>query len=258
MAELPPTLLPIRPAGDLSPLFCVHAVSGSAYGYAGLGRVLPAGRPVYGLEAPGFDDGRPPARSIEHLSAGHVDALRAVRPDGPYCLLGWSMGGVVAFDMAVRLAAAGAEVATLILVDSYLPTPGDRPDQASVVRQFAADLAGAANLADRSDLANLANLADLAELADLADLDGSFLEHRFAVFSAHVEALFGYRPTGTHHGPAALLEASESPPKGARWRTVIDRLEERQVPGDHHSIWQGDRLRALGAAVHDSLAHAVR
>ena len=47
--------------------------------------------------------------------------MRRVQPDGPYQLGGWSFGGLVAYEMAQQLRAAGADVALLALLDTVAP-----------------------------------------------------------------------------------------------------------------------------------------
>ncbi|MCP2357701.1 thioesterase domain-containing protein/acyl carrier protein [Nonomuraea thailandensis] len=95
-------LLPLREAGAKAPLFCVHPAGGLSWCYGGLVRHVPD-RPIYGLQA---RRDRPPA-SLRRLAAGYVARLRLARPHGPYHLLGWSTGGVIAQEMAVQLRLAG-------------------------------------------------------------------------------------------------------------------------------------------------------
>jgi nonribosomal peptide synthetase DhbF len=57
--------------------------------------------------------------NMEEMAADYVDAIRKVRPTGPYHLLGWSMGGLVAYAMATHLRSLGQEVGILALLDSY-------------------------------------------------------------------------------------------------------------------------------------------
>ncbi len=113
-------LLPLRPHGDGSPLFCVHPAGGLSWCYAGLLPHLPADVPVYGLQAPGLAD---PSADFPHtigeMADRYVDLIRGVHPVGPYRLLGWSVGGMVAHEMACRLQARGAMVDLLVLLDAY-------------------------------------------------------------------------------------------------------------------------------------------
>lgn len=87
------------------------------------------GHPVYALQARGLDGTSEPAASLREMAADYVEQIRTVQQSGPYQLVGWSAGGVVAHEMAVQLQAAGEEVSALVILDSY-PSPGhdeDRP-----------------------------------------------------------------------------------------------------------------------------------
>ncbi|MFC5152440.1 amino acid adenylation domain-containing protein [Streptomyces amakusaensis] len=111
------TLFPLRTAGTGAPLFCVHPAAGISWCYAGLPRLLGPGVPVYGLQDPGLTDPALLPGSVEEMAAGHVEHIRAVRPHGPYHLLGWSFGGLVAQEIAVRLQRQGEEVGLLCVLD---------------------------------------------------------------------------------------------------------------------------------------------
>ena len=57
------------------------------------------------------------------MATRYVEALREVQPEGPYHLGGWSMGGIVAFEMALQLKAQGHQIATLAIIDAHAPAP---------------------------------------------------------------------------------------------------------------------------------------
>ncbi|MER5761807.1 amino acid adenylation domain-containing protein [Streptomyces sp. NPDC002082] len=117
-------LLPLRTEGDLAPLFCVHPAIGLSWSYSGLLPHLDRRQPLYGLQARRFSEPDAPAPGLEEMVEDYLREIRAVQPSGPYSLLGWSFGGIVAHSLAVRLQAEGEEVALLALMDSYLPTDG--------------------------------------------------------------------------------------------------------------------------------------
>ena len=108
-------------AGDatLPPLFCVHPAGGIAWCYGALGRALTPRRDVYGLQASALDPSAAPAASLEEMASTYVDRVRAIQPSGPYQLAGWSVGGIIAHAMAVRLQTLGAEVRALVMLDAY-------------------------------------------------------------------------------------------------------------------------------------------
>ena len=86
-----------------TPLFCVHPVSGLAWCYAGLAPHLPD-TTLYGLQATRL---RSMPHTIGEFAALYIERVRAVQPDGPYHLLGWSVGGTIAHEMAVQLRESG-------------------------------------------------------------------------------------------------------------------------------------------------------
>jgi amino acid adenylation domain-containing protein len=114
-------LLPIRPGGSNPPFFCVHPGIGLSWCYTPLSRYVPADQPLYGLQARGLDGASQPARSVRDMAAEYIEQIRSVQESGPYHLLGWSFGGVVAHEIAVQLQADGEKVAALIIMDGYPP-----------------------------------------------------------------------------------------------------------------------------------------
>ncbi|NKY57262.1 non-ribosomal peptide synthetase [Nocardia flavorosea] len=156
-------VLRLRDRGAAEPLFCVHPVGGTAWQFAPLARRLRADRPLIGLQLPalrGVDSG---AATIDELAAHYLGTVREIQPEGPYHLLGYSLGGNIVHAMAAALTASGAEVAFVGLVDSHpladlaaqatevladparldrlLPElPEDAPDLAALVRGAAGEL----------------------------------------------------------------------------------------------------------------------
>ncbi|MBM9510739.1 non-ribosomal peptide synthetase [Actinacidiphila acididurans] len=116
-------LLPFRPHGERAPLFCVHAGTGTGWEYLGLLRSMPAEYPLYSLQARGIDGTSDVATSVTAMAADYVAAIRAVQPNGPYHLLGWSFGGLVAQEMAVQLREAGEDVGSLTVMAAVPPAP---------------------------------------------------------------------------------------------------------------------------------------
>ncbi|WP_309505904.1 non-ribosomal peptide synthetase, partial [Streptomyces pyxinae] len=131
-------LLPIRTEGERLPLWWVHPGGGLCWPYLGFAPHLAPGRPVYGVQARGFHRGSARPESIEEMVDDYLAQVRAVQPEGPYHLLGWSFGGTVAHAMAAELQSRGEEVALLALLDCVPAshfTRFDAPDEAQV-REF--------------------------------------------------------------------------------------------------------------------------
>jgi non-ribosomal peptide synthetase component F/thioesterase domain-containing protein/aryl carrier-like protein len=112
-------LLPLRAHGSRAPLFCVHPAAGVSWPYAALLGGLTVDRPLYGIQARGLQAGEELVASVEEMAADYLRQIRAVRPHGPYHLLGWSFGGLVAQAMATQLRAEGERVGLLALLDTW-------------------------------------------------------------------------------------------------------------------------------------------
>src|ERR1019366_6007180 len=87
-----------------------------------LAQLLGADQPCYGLQARGLEDAQDPHTRIADMAAYYIQALQTVQPTGPYLLGGWSMGGVVTFEMAQQLHAQGQLVALLAILDGRIPS----------------------------------------------------------------------------------------------------------------------------------------
>ncbi len=115
------TIIPLRTGGARPPLFFAAPASGLVYPYYNLTLVLGPDQPVFGLQDPRLARPCPGIRGVEALAAHHVAAIRAVQPNGPYYLAGWSYGGLVVYEAARQLAMAGETVALLAIFDCPAP-----------------------------------------------------------------------------------------------------------------------------------------
>ncbi|WP_458094839.1 amino acid adenylation domain-containing protein [Roseomonas sp. WA12] len=147
-AALPPSDNGLRPlirlgTGDDTrpPLVVIHPAGGIAWCYGSLARALTPTRTTLALQAPSLDADTPPPASLEALAADYADRILEAAHPGPIHLAGWSVGGIIAHAMAVRLQDLGHPVGTLALLDAY---PADawraepEPDAAAVYRALLA------------------------------------------------------------------------------------------------------------------------
>jgi thioesterase domain-containing protein/acyl carrier protein len=115
------SLIPIQPEGALAPLYCIHAAGGNVLFYGGLARWLGKDQPVYGLQAVGLAKKRKPHTRVEDMAAHYIGEILTFQSQGPYHLCGSSFGGLVAFEMARQMHAAGHDVGLVALLDTYGP-----------------------------------------------------------------------------------------------------------------------------------------
>ena len=120
-------LLPLRTTGSRPPLFCVHPAGGLAWSYARLVGMIDSDQPIYGIQARGITRPDLAPSSTAEMAADYVAQIRSVQPAGPYHLLGWSWGGRIAHEVAVRLRRLGQMVALLAIMDARPEAPEEAP-----------------------------------------------------------------------------------------------------------------------------------
>lgn len=115
-------ILPLRmgKAREQRPLFCIHPIAGLSFSFSGLLRHLNPDMPVYGLQSRGLSDGEQLPGSIEEIAADYVEQVLRLQPEGPYRLLGRSLGGLIAHSMAQQMLARNLQVDMLAMIDTYL------------------------------------------------------------------------------------------------------------------------------------------
>ena len=112
-------LLPLRPTGRLKPLFCIHPGGGLSWSYSQLMRHLPSDRPIYGLQAREIMRPQTAPQTLEEMAKDYAEFILQVQPTGPYNLLGWSFGGLVAHALATHFQQKRQKVALLAVLDGY-------------------------------------------------------------------------------------------------------------------------------------------
>ncbi|MFC9995283.1 amino acid adenylation domain-containing protein [Nocardia sp. NPDC127526] len=245
-------VLTLRRTGSRPPLFCVHSAVPLAWCYSGLARQV-ADRPVYGLQALTLDGTPRCGAAIDDLADGYVDEIVRVQPDGPYHLLGWSLGGQIAHAIAVRLRARGAAVATLAMLDSVIfpddmpppPVPrmrdllthllGDEPEDGDALPDLTADQA-AAELATAAASFGTGLTADQLTRLHRGYADGVRLSH-------------GYRP-GVFDGDLLYFSATRGVTElldAQMWRPhVTGALIEHPVQATHAQLCNADVVAVIG------------
>ena len=205
-----------------TPLVCVHSIGGSVWCYRQLGEALSADRPVLGLEL--CPDVFAQGTSIPELAARHNALLDRQYPDGDYILCGWSIGGVIAFEMARQRTLAGGQARPVMLLDSYpfshatdnaALTDNELLDglscdiAASVGRELLPDMFAKARIDDHADPVRqmLAALRDLRMLSD--DYDEAAFRRLLANYTQGYRAWCEYTPV-PYEGALHLLVCAGS------------------------------------------------
>ena len=122
-------LVPIQPKGTRPPLFVISGLGGNVIKFHSLAFHLGEDQPIYGLLPRGLDGRDSFHARIEDMAADYVAAIRKMQPEGPYQLVGYSFGGIVAFEVAQQIAAQGGQLGLLGLFDTIEWHYGERVDK---------------------------------------------------------------------------------------------------------------------------------
>ncbi|WP_147443226.1 non-ribosomal peptide synthetase [Corallococcus sp. AB011P] len=260
-------VVPLRKQGSERPLFLVHPVGGNVFCYRALVASISPKRPVYGLQARGFVGEQTPLDSLQEMASIYVDAMRGIQPRGPYLLGGWSMGGLVALEMARVFEEQGDEVELLALIDSVVPGRKTMLDGLGLLAWFMRDLLATSSRVCDLDLSGLEHLDDAARLtavlerakaknAIAQDVTAEQLERLYRVFVRHSAAMDAYAPTPVR-APVLLLDAADSEERErvAPWKRLTSSLKHHRIAGNHYSILGEPHVatlaKRLGAALRD-------
>ncbi|MET9554799.1 amino acid adenylation domain-containing protein [Streptomyces sp. NPDC006645] len=266
-AETFGTTLCIRPGGDRPPVFCLHSGVGFALSYLPLAPYIDRQHPVYGIQSPSVVGDAPLPATVEENAAAYIRLIREIRPKGPYHLLGWSFGGLLAYEIAVQLRAAGEEVGLLAVLDSY-PRTGvaDVRDEQGSLAWLLEGIGHSPDEYGGRDLTP-ADLIDVLRRDNnpLARMGEERMTRMVALMARHQILNTAYLP-GSYDGEMQLFVAGRSPwgevtDKEALWRpqhsgpTTVHRIDCA-----HDDMLSAGPLAEIGPAVAAELdrLHAAR
>ena len=247
-------LVALQPKGARAPLFWIHPVGGNVGCYVPLARELGPSFPQYGVQAVDPAEAEP---SIADMARTYVGAIREVQAHGPYRLLGWSMGGVIAYEMAQQLHAAGERVSCLGFIDvGQEPLPrgrARRPGDDELLSWFERDLLALLGAPPQTDAPRAGGIEGvhqrLVAAGSLpADLDLADVRGWFDTFGRNMRALVAYR-AARYPGPiwVARGTAGASRAVADAWVRRAGSGEVIDLAGDHYTLMQSEAGALAGA-----------
>jgi thioesterase domain-containing protein len=199
-------------------------------------------RQFYGLQSRVVE----PFTSITEMAAYYVEAIRTVQPAGPYMLGGWSMGGLVAYEMAVQLQAQGAAVGLVALMDrAAIIEP--RRDEAELRELFEAVVANVKEQVRAS--------------GSVTQFDSEKYQQYWQVFVNNYRAVEAYR-LPRFEGRVVLLSSDESKQLGADetlgWSSVASEVEVHHIPGGHNAMMLAPNVELVAELLRDCMERATK
>jgi amino acid adenylation domain-containing protein len=251
-------LVPLQPLGSRPPLFLVHPPGGIVVCYQPLARHLGIGQPVYAIRSRGLHGEEALPDRLEDMAAEYVAAVRRQQPDGPYHLGGWSMGGVVALEMARQLLALGQPIGLLAFLDTTIPCgpANDRflEEADRTGKEYGLDMS--LEELERLDAEKqLPYLYDHVQKLGLVELDmpveivRQIIDDLKRLFHHHVKLAAGYA-LQPYPGRITLFRPSEMPflvptRRDRGWGQLALEVEVHFVPGHHHTMVKDPYVQVL-------------
>ncbi len=225
------SLVEIQPHGRQLPLYCVHDVNGEVLSYRHLAAELGADRPIYGLRDT-RDLGE--KTSIRGYASKYVNEILRRQPAGPYQLIGYSLGGFIAYEMAQLLIELGQEIALLAIVDTRNPRHAKPP--AGLLGKLRANARTFASLSLRSKFSYAGTkLRSLLVKLGVWSVDPKEAEERRR-HAYLLAAIAEYEPK-PYPRRMILFQTDKKDGRGHGWETTDTGIVEAyRVPGDHATV----------------------
>jgi thioesterase domain-containing protein len=210
---------------------------------------------------------------MDATAAHYLEAMRSVQPEGPYQVAGWSLGGIVALEIAQQLRAQGQEVGLLGILDApVFPVLFTPPELRAIQPEDVNDAKGIGRFSRRLgfslehllqfDRARQGQLVlEQARQANLVPPDITLADFArwVEIVKANYRALVGYQ-VRPYPGPITVFRATGNDPRRVPdqgpdlgWGKVSDRVEVVAVPGDHKSILRKPNVQVLAERLRAAL-----
>ncbi|MFD7591106.1 amino acid adenylation domain-containing protein, partial [Kitasatospora sp. NPDC059811] len=257
-------VLPLRSTGTRPPLFCIHPGGGISWSYSGLLNHIGPEYPVYAIQARGLAHAETLPTSYEEMAADYADQIRKVQADGPYRLLGWSAGGLIAHAIACELQARGERTELLATLDAY-PVKDVVLDDSAVPTER--DVLVGILDCDPAELGEgPLSYAEVAEIlrrrgSALAHLDERRIEAVVRIMINNAELAVAHAP-GRFEGDLLLfnstIDRTEDSAGAGTWRPyVTGRIDSHDITTRHDRMTQPGSLAQIGPIVAARLAEVT-
>ncbi|MCE9567893.1 MAG: amino acid adenylation domain-containing protein [Planctomycetes bacterium] len=264
-------LVPLQTEGIKPALFLIAGAGGHVFAFHQFARLLGSDQPTYGLKAVGVDGSEHPLESMKEIASRYLKEILHSRPNGPFIIGGYSIGAIIAFELALQLRAAGMEVPRVIVFDMLAPGYPRKPALPrrtwSHLVRFVMSRGKIAYLKDRyrrlrGRVLGLLNLHRL-DAPGVPGMDVVPQENLKRVWGALTKAHEHYWPSGMYDGRVVLF-ASNTPEdwpgcvfdddaKGwSRWTT--GGVEIHTVHAGHLEMFHESNQRVIAALLREAIA----
>jgi thioesterase domain-containing protein len=259
-------VMPMREDGDGPPLFCAHPMVGLSWCYLAMLPYFDSRYPLYGLQARGLRRPEPLPATMAEMARDYADQIRITQPAGPYHLLGWSLGGNIAFAIAEELERRGEQIGLLVILDANMAEFDsiEADTEAWMIYNLVLAQFGYVPALTPAEPDPEARMLDLVRRRPGLGLD-QWPERRLRalqrVITNNLDIGRGYQP-GLVHCPLLFFSAARHEPSLAEkvrsWEPFIDgQVEAVELDCDHRRMLLPEPMTRLGPALSDRMARAA-
>ncbi|CAM2011338.1 alpha/beta fold hydrolase [Acanthopleuribacter pedis] len=242
-------LITLRAEGNRPPLFCVHALLGSAFQFHKLANLLPEDQPCFALQARGLDTGEKPLDNIEALAALYLKHIRAKQARGPYRLVGYSLGAWISLEIARLLQGMGEQTEMLLMIGGTLP----------ISMHFAGQVWSPEYLQKYLVDYRETFITSFLPYEERIRIKTQGFNPTQQVYLAHISAILSYRPQPFRGGRVAVLATPDQQwidqwvnPNG--WREIFtEPVAFYPISGNHLSMMETPHIDEVAAVVRQQL-----
>jgi thioesterase domain-containing protein len=259
-------VMPMREEGDGPPLFCAHPMVGLSWCYMAMLPYVDSRYPMYGLQARGLRRPEPLPANMAEMARDYADQIRITQPAGPYHLLGWSLGGNIAFAIGEELERRGEQIGLLVILDANMAEFDSIESNSEpwmiynlVLAQFG--YVPALTPAEPDPEARMLDLVRRRPGLGLDRWPDQRLRALQRVITNNIEIGRAYRP-GLVHCPLLFFSAARHEPSLAEklrsWEPFIDGPAEAvELDCDHRQMLLPEPMERLGPALSDRMTRAA-
>ena len=243
--HLPPGVMALQPNGTRRGIFWVHYLS------INLAKVIGADQPLLYIAITSEDFPKlGPKPGLQEIAACLVQKILATQSSGPSAIGGYCLGGILAYEIASQLRAAGREVSLLVLVDppnpSYMESLDSFQRLASYTRYA---VKRAARLGLRTSLEYM--FEHLGKYFSRV-LKPNFAKNETTLTQELIEsAALHYEPQ-KYDGKVLLVLASERPPHSdilPGWQAVVSNLHTEVLQVHHRDLFKPNNASRVADAI---------
>jgi len=226
--------------GANKPLILIHPGHAGAECYTEFSYLIGKEQPILALDSYNLHAHQKFLKTIPEIAEKYVSFLKEEKINEPYYLGGWSLGGLIAYEMAQQLLAEGKEIRRLYLMDSYLLGEKDKEYwknnnyfvKDTIISEYFSHLSEEERL-------HLKNVYE-AEANAVVQYNPKPYIQSALLFKAKLPQVFK-----SHNPEAQKFFERLHQNLVIKWQQLIKKIDIQYVDGDHKTIMEGKNLAII-------------